>query len=627
MKVIGATGFDSLTVQSKSGEYFDAPISALIEEATEKAPPTITVDAKRLEKVEAYRRAFGSLLAKNRSTRKEVCEAGKELGISVSAAYAALKRYAESGEITQLPPPTRPGGRGKSRLLPAVEQVIQDEIEKTLLKRRNYGISKFIENVEKRLRKLGLDVSEATLRNRVAAIPDYKWTKARKGYDETAKTHEPLKGKHPEAAQPLEIIQCDHWYSDMEILSEDRLDVIGRAWMTIAIDVFSRAIWGLHIGLDSPSTTTMALCMINGMTRKDAMLKSYGIDAHMPIYGDPKRLHLDNAGEFTGNSIKMSCDHFNIKLSWRPVRKPQYGAYIERYNGNLAQKFKDLPGATGSNPGERKALRPEKTAAFTLEDLTKQTWMLINEYHNTEHLGLDGKKPIDKWTEYFFGPNGQRRPTPPVRIDNLELRINWYPLEKRTIQRYGILIDYLEYYSETILFLVRNKKDYGKIAVRRNPLDVREIYILHPVTNEWSVVPTRHLTFPVASIFELKAAKKIAHAMKRKPTSDLLAQIIDERRRHVEEAQKLTKTARREASRRAHHTRMRKAAAPQSPQNDEITILAGAPNPKPQADAAQFTPPKNLQQNNGFNDQSQDLSALLNSITDDDIEDYLNDSN
>ncbi len=251
--------------------------------------------------------------------------------------------------------------------------------------------------------------------------------------------------------------------------------------------------------------------------------------------------------------------------------------------------------------------------------------MLINEYHNTPHIGIDGKTPLEKWAGYFFGPNGQRRPTPPVRLDDLDLRINWYPLEYRTIQRYGILIEYLEYYNETIEFLVKNRKDYGKIAVRRNPLDVREIYILHPVRKEWCLVLTRHLTFPVASIFELRAAKKAALAMKRKPTPDLLAKTIDDRHRHIEENQKLTKTAKREASRRAHHSRIRKATAVPPPQSDAMTTPAAAPNPTPPSEVVKSTPAKTSDQSRGFTDQSQDLSTLLGNITNDDIEDYLND--
>jgi putative transposase len=263
-----------------------------------------------------------------------------------------------------------------------------------------------------------------------ASIPPYDWVKARSGSKKARQSLDPHKGQYPEIKRPLEVIQIDHWKIDCEILNDDRLESIGRAWATIAIDVNTRTVWGLYVGLDDPSTTSVAFCMINGMLRKEAILKEYDIRADMPIWGDPETLHLDNAGEFTGNSMQASCRHFNINLKYRPVREPQYGSHIERLNKNLADRFKDLPGATGSNPDERKELNPEKTAAFTLEDLTKEFWLIIAQYHNEPHDGLGGKTPLEKWKEYYEGPDGPRRPMPAIRVDDLSFRLHWYPLER-----------------------------------------------------------------------------------------------------------------------------------------------------------------------------------------------------
>jgi putative transposase len=616
MKVVSAKGFGSLTLQSSTGEYFDAPVSDLEREANGCPKANVIYDAKRQTKVPAYVAALGPLLERERLTRAEVEQAGNVLGISTSSAYAAIARFKLSGSTDDLPPPTRPGGRGKPRIRPRAEQIIQQCLEETLLNRRNLKPRSFYRKAKRDLEKAGFEVSQATLRHRVSNIPEHKWNRTRKGYNEARRTDHPILGNYPEVQKPLDVIQIDHWKADIEILSDDRLTVIGRVWITLAIDIYSRMVFGMHVAIDAPSTTTLGLAMINGMLRKDAVAAKYGLEWNNPIYGPIGRLEADNAGEFTGKSIKATADHFNFRLKWRPLGAPQYGGHIERLNATLAERFKELPGATGSTPTERKAFRPEMTAAFTLEDLIRHVWLLIDEYHNEVHTGI-GMTPLEKFTSYYFGPNGQKHRLPPVYVDNLEFRRQWYPLETRSLQRYGIRIDHLDYYSENISLLVKNRRRGERLQIRRNPFDVREIYVLHPGLNDWVTVATRHLGFPVASIFELQQARKEALKRKRKPTPEVLAKIIDEQNRHIEEAKKKTKTAQRDAARRAHHSRTRQeggATSWSSTSTPNITIVN-----KPGADEAASAPsgkPPAIKPRA----PSDDLSSILAGISDDDIE-------
>lgn len=616
MKVVAARGFDSLTLQSKTGEYFDAPLADLEQEASGTPKPNVVVDTIRQAKVPAYVRALGPLLKRDRLTRREVEQAGKALGISTSSAYAAIARFKQSGSTDDLPPPTRPGGRGKPRILPKIEEIIQKCLEETLLNRRNFKPRTFYKKAKREVEKAGFQVSQATLRDRVASIPEHKWNKARKGYNEARRTDHPIAGNYPEVQKPLDVIQIDHWKADIEILSDDRLTVIGRVWITLAIDIYSRMVFGLHVAIDPPSTTTLGLAMINGMLRKDAVAAKYGIEWDNPIYGPIGRLEADNAGEFTGKSIKATADHFHFRLKWRPLGAPQYGGHIERLNATLAERFKELPGATGSTPTERKAFQPERTAAFTLEDLIRHVWLLVDEYHNEIHTGV-GMTPLEKFTSYYFGPNGQKHRPPPVYVDNLEFRRQWYPLETRSLQRYGIRINHLDYYSENISLLVKNRKKGERFQIRRNPFDVREIYLFHPGLQEWITVAARHLGFPVASIFELQQARKEALKRKRKPTPEVLARIIDEQHRHIEEAKKKTKTAQRDAARRSHHSRIRQegtatsSSAVVTPKIEIVNPTKPSRTIEPEAKPTPRIAPRA---------PDDDLAGILSGISDDDIE-------
>lgn len=628
MRVVSARDLNTLVVVSAEGEYFDAPLKDLEAEASGTAKSGVVVDTIRAAKVDAYVAALGPLLDQDRNTKAAVAVAASKLGISVSAAYDAIRRYRETGRADQLPPPTRPGGRGKSRINPKAQKIIEDTLEKTVLKRGGAKPRKFFREVKRQLEKAGLQVSHATLSDRLTRIPEHRWTKARKGYNETRKTHDPIIDHYPEVHRPLEVVQIDHWKADIEILSEDRLQVIGRVWITLAIDVYSRMVFGMHVGIDPPSTTTFGMAMINGMTRKDAVGERYGLQWDNPIGGKPERLEADNAGEFTGESAKASCQHFVIRMKWRPLGQPQYGAHIERLNGNLAQRFKDLPGATGATSSERKELRPEMTAAFTLEDVTKHAWMIVDEYHNDVHAGI-GMTPLERFKGYYFGPHGPKHRLPPVYVDNLQFRIHWFPLVKRTIQRYGIRIDHLDYYSESLAWLVRNRKNYGAVEVRRHPFDVRVIYVRHPDRKaedpeagneeEWIPVHVRQLGFPVASIHELQAARREALRRKREPTPELLGKIIDEQHRHIEEAVKKTKTAQREAARRSHHDRIRSDAPAPSPLSSSPVaapkpVTAPTPTPTPQLPVGDGSAQGKRPAGDGS------LASILAGISDDDVE-------
>ncbi len=606
MKVAAVPDFDTLTLRTPEGDYLRVSLADIEAEQKGKVKPGIAVDLGRQEKVSAYVDAFRALLGADRKTAAIVRAAGAKLGISTSSAYAALARFQLSGKTADLPPPTRPGGRGQSRLRKKAEKIIQDCIDELVLGRRRCTPRKFFKETRGRLSKAGLEVSHQTLRSRLAGIPDYKWTKARKGHAETRRTHDPLQGDAPAVEQPLASVQVDHWKSDIEILSDDRLTIIGRAWITIAIDIFCRMIWGFHVGLDAPSTATVGMAMVSGMTCKDAAMRRHGLAIAYPIAGKPDEVRADNAQEFQGSSMQESCNHFAIKLTWRPIDSPQYGGHIERLNGTLAQRFKDLPGATGATSGERKLLRPDLTAAFTLEDLEKHLFLLLDEYHNEVHTGI-GATPLEKYNGYFFGSEGLKRRLPDVYIDDMELRREWFPLERRTLQRYGIRIGFLDYYGECIEQIVRNRKDHaGKHKIRRNPYDVREIYLLHPVRKEWIVVPTRHVGFPIASIWELKAARREALKRKRGPTPELLAKIIDEQRAHIEQAQKKTKAAQRQNTRRSHHAKIRESVDHSREEGIEIEH----PPAKPVA-AIPVTPPF---------EKSSSLTSILAALSDDDID-------
>jgi len=624
MTVRSALDLNTLILIDANGEHHYASLAELEKEARGIPRDAVTHDDIRASKVEPWVKACKHLLDDQRHTKAEVEVAARSLGVSVSTVYRAVERWRLSGEAKDLPPPTRPGGRGKSRILPAIEAIIQEQLDKVLTKG---GISKrkFLKDCRRAIDKAGFEVSPSTLRDRISSVPAYRMMKARKGGDAVARELDPLQGSYPNLSRPLQVVQIDHWKIDMEVVSNDRTRSVGRAWATIGICIWSRMIFGLNVGFDDPGNVPFGMMMINGMLSKDRVAEELDLEWDNPIRGRPEVIEMDNAREFTGKMAQLACANFGIHLKIRPVRKPHYGQYIERFNGTLAERFKDLPGATGANVVERQDKDPEKTAALTLSELTKLFWMMIDEYHNEVHTTI-GMSPIEKYSGYFFGPNGQKHRPPETFVDDLDLRLNWYPVTYRTIQRYGIRIEHLDYYSEALEWLVRNRRDFGKVEIRQNPFDVRVIYVKHPDprteagsahkldsadvrATDWIPVTVRQIGFPEASLFELRKAAKEALARKREPTPELLGSIIEEQQKLVDNAVKLTKEQQRRVARQEHHRRenLKSKKAEEQSKSANLAEPVAKPAPKPIIPAS----------------DPNELSSILAGISDADLEELV----
>src|SRR5215467_12427668 len=55
------------------------------------------------------------------------------------------------------------------------------------------------------------------------------------------------------ASRPLEVVQIDHTRADVFVVDEQTRTPIGRPWLTLASDVYSRIVPGFYLTMDAPS--------------------------------------------------------------------------------------------------------------------------------------------------------------------------------------------------------------------------------------------------------------------------------------------------------------------------------------------------------------------------------------
>jgi putative transposase len=120
---------------------------------------------------------------------------------------------------------------------------------------------------------------------------------------------------HLVAARPLQLVQIDHTQADVFVVDEVARKTIGRPWLTVAIDIATRCILAVYLSMERPNTATVALLLTRVALPKAPWLASLGLgDIAWPMHGLPQTLHLDNAAEFKGRSLRSGCREYGIDL-------------------------------------------------------------------------------------------------------------------------------------------------------------------------------------------------------------------------------------------------------------------------------------------------------------------------
>ena len=126
-------------------------------------------------------------------------------------------------------------------------------------------------------------------------------------------------------------MQIDHTLVDLIIVDTYNRQSIGRPWVTIAIDIYSRCIVGFCLTLEAPSATSVGLCLSHTVIDKRIWLEHIGIGAGVEwsMFGKPKAIHVDNGSEFHSEALKRGCEVHGIKITYRPVGSPHWWDYRE----------------------------------------------------------------------------------------------------------------------------------------------------------------------------------------------------------------------------------------------------------------------------------------------------------
>ena len=231
---------------------------------------------------------------------------------------------------------------------------------------------------------------------------------------------------------------------------------------------------------------------------------------------------------------------------------------IERVIGTLMGLVHGLPGTTFSNVGQRGSYDSDKAACLTLDEA--EHWLAVavaKYYHLHPHEGLDGQTPLRRWREgvsTLLAEGG----SVPVPRDPRAYLVDFLPVLRRSLQRNGITIDHLTYFSSALRAWITARDRPGPLLVRRDPRDLSRVFVLDPQDDGYLEVPTRDLSRPAISLWEHRLARRRLRLRHRGEVDEAaLFAAIEEMRATERDAARLTRSARRD--------RVRRSAAPEQP--------------------------------------------------------------
>ncbi|WP_187648735.1 Mu transposase C-terminal domain-containing protein [Nitrosophilus labii] len=553
----GFENLDKIVCKDTKGNFKILNITELDEEHQGKEqsyPPPVESLNDKFYQTALKRLEIIKPLLQARS-KKAVRERAKEYGYCAQTLYNWINAYIESGNsiLALMPKYEKRGGKGKTRIGKEQKKIIDEIILNRYLSRQKITVAQIVREINAIFYKKGLEpVSYNTVNRIIKQIDERTAYKSREGRNRYLNNLKPSANSF-EVSRPLEVIQIDHTPLDLQIVDETYRKPIGRPYLTLALDVYSRMIYGFHLTLDAPSLYSVGQTLYMGLLPKEEYLQKTGIKGKWNIFGIPDTIHVDNAKEFRSRGLKTFCEIFGINLEFRPKGMPFFGGHVERVIKTVNMHVHSLSGTTFSNPHERGDYKSEKKAVFTLKELESYIaeW-IVNIYHKTPHNGLDGMTPEDKFSEGLRGENGL--PVPIRILDSAEekkfARISLLPFEERKITKQGVSLFKLRYYDEALSVFIRPKSN-DKYIFRYDPKDLNQIYFYHPDLREYIEIPGVKKLYPPPTKWELDTvAKETKRYRQREIHNEMVYDAILRLRKREEEASKKTKQARRKKENR-----------------------------------------------------------------------------
>lgn len=461
-------------------------VVALTDDARIRAQHT----ARVLEDILEGRGARGPLIER----------AAMALNVSTRRVYTLLRRYTATRMVSAL---LRQASKPRRQLAPAVEAIIEATLRERWLNREESGLASVVTEIRGRAEEAGLrPPAYNSIAKRIPILFTALEIAQHRGSEASVRRLIPRPG-YITAARPLAVVQADHTPSDINFVevvqSGDRY--VGRAYLTVVTDVYSRAVLGFCLTLERPSRLSVALCLAHALCRKDEWLQVRGFAGKdWPMYGRPKVLLVDSGAEFQSTLFQEACREFGISVRLRNRGSVHTGGIIERLLGILNGMLGGLYGKTGRSVADRGDYPSAARACLTFEELEKCVALAV--MHHNHHLPEKTLKvPQATWIEAI----GE---APRHNDDPFRVLLHFLPNEQRALTPQGVSINAVDYYSDALGLLIPERDRLGKLDFRYDPRDISRVYLHHPYTKEFVPIGRRDGSTDQVTLWDHAASRR-----------------------------------------------------------------------------------------------------------------------
>ncbi|MGT2457628.1 transposase [Cupriavidus basilensis] len=289
-------------------------------------------------------------------------------------------------------------------------------------------------------------------------------------------------GKGPECTRPLQRVEVDNTPLDVLVIDEATRLVLGRPWITVMIDRYSRMVVGFYVSFRKPSVQSVLRCLRHAMLPKTYMSEKYPeIRGVWPCFGLIELIVCDNGLEFHAKDLEVACADIGTHLLYCQPRTPHLKGVIERFLKTLNYSFLHLlPGTTYSTYEKRLGYDSVAKAVLTFRELQQalHKWV-VEVYGTTYHRGISAA-PMQRWQE------GVEVDAPELAPDPQRLKVYLGQVAKRRLDRNGVQLNNLQYTSDA-LQRIRGDKKSIEVIVRYDPDDLGDLHVLDPESKEYVV--------------------------------------------------------------------------------------------------------------------------------------------
>jgi hypothetical protein len=284
--------------------------------------------------------------------------------------------------------------------------------------------------------------------------------------------------------------QLDATVGDIYLVSRfNRANIIGRPVIYFIVDVFSRMIAGMYVGLEGPSWAGAMMALANAMSDKVKFCAEYGIEItpeEWPCKGVPGT-YLADRGEMESKSVETLVNSLNVRVENAPPYRGDMKGIIERNFRTIDELgIKRLPGHVKADIGERGGHDYRLDAKLDTYQLTKiliecvrqhNNFHVLETYERTADMIADGVVPIpiELWNWGITHCSGALRAFPEDKI-----KLALMPTDAATVTLKGIKYKNLYYLCERAakeFWFEKARSKTWKVGISYDPRNMSTIYV------------------------------------------------------------------------------------------------------------------------------------------------------